>query len=217
MFNLHTHRYTATPKCTELVNHYPWDFDPKPPIYSMGIHPWYIDPVQWQLHLEIVVQHVMDSDCWAVGECGLDKRIAIPFDLQCEVFKAHLKVAEKHQKPVILHLVGAFQELITIKQNMAISVPLIVHGFSKNSQLAHDLVKQGFYLSFGKYLLRNPELKATFLAVPDDRVFLETDTIEESLVEVYTRAAQYRNQSISELELQIQKNVESVFGRCYSK
>jgi TatD DNase family protein len=35
---------------------------------------------------------------------------------------------------------------------------MIIHGFSKKEQLAKQLLDNGFYISFGKYLLRNPEL-----------------------------------------------------------
>ena len=122
-------------------------------------------------------------------------------------------MAEHHQKPVVLHLVGAFQELLSIKKQLKISVPLIVHGFSKNAQLAQELVRHGLYLSFGKYLLRNPDLREAFLTVPEDRIFLETDTLEESIAAVYAQAAHYRNLEISELERQIQRNVAQVFGK----
>lgn len=212
MFNLHTHHYTATPNVTELVNQYPWEFDPAAVVYSMGIHPWFIDALQWPLHLEIVEKHLIKSSCLAIGECGLDKRIEVPFELQMQVFEAHLILAEQYQKPVVLHLVGAFQELIALKKKLDITVPLIVHGFSKNAQLAQELVKHGFYLSFGKYLLRNPELQSAFLAVPDNRIFLETDTMEESISDVYAKAAEYRNLEVSELERRIERNRVEVFG-----
>ena len=212
MFNLHTHRYTSASHCVELVNVYPWELNSIPPVYSMGIHPWFIDATLWPLHLEIVEQYLSKSECWAIGECGLDKRIDVPFETQLQVFEAHLKLAEKYQKPVIIHLVGAFQELIALKQNLGITVPLIVHGFSKNGQLAKDLVKHGFYLSFGKYLMRNPELKDAFLAVPESQIFLETDSMEVSIEEVYALAANYRRQEVRELTIQIQRNVAKVFG-----
>ena len=212
MFNLHTHRYTNSPLGVELVNEYPWAFEVKSPVYSIGIHPWYIDEKKWPEHLDVVAHHLTQKGCWAIGECGLDKRIEVPFDLQCDVFKAHLLLAEQHQKPVVLHLVGAFQELLSIKKQLKISVPLIVHGFSKNAQLAQELVRHGLYLSFGKYLLRNPDLREAFLAVPEDRIFLETDTLEESIAAVYAQAAHYRNLEVSELERQIERNVAHVFG-----
>jgi TatD DNase family protein len=74
------------------------------------------------------------------------------------------------------------------------------------------MIDNGFYLSFGKYLLRNPELKEVFLSVPNDRFFLETDTIEETLEEVYTLAAQYKGISIEALQMQVDNNWKELFG-----
>ena len=147
----------------------------------------------------------------AVGECGLDKRIETPIDLQVSVFEKQLQLAEKYKKPVVIHCVAAFQEVIEVKKRLGISVPMIIHGFSKNSALAKQLLDSGFYLSFGKYLLRNAELESVFINVPNDRFFLETDTIEEGIREVYALAAKYRNIELEELKQIIERNFDSVF------
>lgn len=212
-FNLHTHKYTKSNTIFELVNQYPWEFDATIPNYSIGIHPWYIDEQRLENDLRIIDEKMAKDSCLALGECGLDKRIEIPLSLQISVFEKQIALAEKHQKPVILHLVGAFQELITIKKKLKISIPIIIHGFSKNAEIAKQLLDNGFYLSFGKYLLWNPELKIVFQSVPDDRFFLETDTIDESLEAVYDLAAKYKDISLENLQKQIEKNFKIVFKK----
>jgi len=122
-----------------------------------------------------------------------------------------LALAEKYQKPVILHCVAAFQEIVETKKRMKLSVPMVIHGFSKNQQTAKQLLDNGFYLSFGKYLLRNPELESVFKSVPNDRFFLETDTIEENIADVYALAATYKNMQIEHLQQQIKVNFKTVF------
>ncbi|MBA4135506.1 MAG: hydrolase TatD, partial [Flavobacterium sp.] len=92
-----------------------------------------------------------------------------------------------------------------------ITVPIILHGFSKNEPTAKQMIDNGFYLSFGKYLLRNPELKQVFLSVPNDRFFLETDTIEETLEGVYTLAAHYKGLTVEALQKQVGTNWDTVF------
>ncbi len=212
-FNLHTHKFTKSNSILELVNQYPWEFDATIPNYSIGIHPWYIDEQRLASDLQIIDEKLASESCLALGECGLDKRIEIPLSLQISVFEKQITLAEKHQKPLILHLVGAFQELIAIKKKLKISVPIIIHGFSKNTETAKQLLDNGFYLSFGKYLLRNPELKIVFQSVPDDRFFLETDTIDESLEEVYDLAAKYKDISLENLQKQVEKNFKIVFKK----
>jgi TatD DNase family protein len=210
-FNLHTHKFTNNSDVLELVNQYPWEFDATIPKYSIGIHPWYIDEDRLESDLKIIDEKLQLKECLALGECGLDKRIEVPMQLQIEVFEKQIALAEKHQKPLVLHLVAAFQELIEIKNRLKISVPIIIHGFSKNEQVANELIKNGFYLSFGKYLLRNPELESVFKSVPNDKFFLETDTIDESLEEVYQLAAKYKNVKIEDIFEIVNSNFKKVF------
>lgn len=210
LYNLHTHSYTANPNVFEVVNRYPYEAV-NVPHYSTGIHPWHIDVAKASEHLNIIEQRLQDPACLALGECGLDKRIEIPLDIQAEIFEKQLLLAKKYQKPVILHLVAAFQELVEIKKRLAVEVPMIVHGFSKNAQVARQLLDNGFYLSFGKYLLRNPELSEVFAAVPQDRFFLETDTIEEGIEQVYAKAALARNMNMEALTEIVGNNFKSVF------
>jgi TatD DNase family protein len=211
--NLHTHKFTNQPDVLELVNQYPQEFDTAIPFYSIGIHPWYIVEERLDADLEIIESKLKEPNCLAVGECGLDKRIEIPFELQQSVFEKQLALAEKYRKPVVIHCVAAFQEIIEIKIRLNISVPMLIHGFSKNERTAKQLIDNGFYLSFGKYLLRNPELESVFQSIPNDRFFLETDTIEEGIREVYTLAAKFRNMEVEEMKQQIDKNYKTVFNK----
>ena len=210
-FNLHTHKFTNNSDVLELVNQYPWEFDAAIPNYSVGIHPWYIDENRLESDLKTIDEKLQLKECLALGECGLDKRIEVPLSLQIEVFEKQIALAEKHQKPLVLHLVAAFQELIEIKNRLKISVPIIIHGFSKNEQVANELIKNGFYLSFGKYLLRNPELESVFKSVPNDKFFLETDTIDENLEEVYQLAAKYKSIKIEDVVEIVNSNFKTVF------
>ena len=199
----------------ELVNQYPWEFDDKIPQYSIGIHPWYIKEERLESDLKTIAGKLQLEQCMALGECGLDKRIDVPISLQIEVFEKQIALAEQYQKPLVLHLVAAFDELIEIKKRLKISVPIIIHGFSKNKQVAKQLIDNGLYLSFGKYLLQSrsfgTELKEVFQAVPNDKFFLETDTIEETLEEVYSLAADYKGMTLVEMQTQVQQNWNSVF------
>jgi TatD DNase family protein len=210
LYNLHTHSASGNPDVFEILNRYPYEAIDVP-YFSTGIHPWYIDEVKIEEHLAIIEQRLQLDNCLALGECGLDKRIEIPFNVQVKVFERQLLLAKQYQKPVILHLVAAFQELIQIKNMLQPGVPMIVHGYSKNAQQANQLLDNGFYLSFGKYLLRNPELGEVFAGVPQDRLFLETDTIEEGIAEVYAKAALARNVDMEELKNNVAENFKNIF------
>ncbi|WGK94299.1 MULTISPECIES: TatD family hydrolase [Flavobacterium] len=211
-FNLHTHIYTNQDDVLELVNQYPQEFTDTIPNYSIGIHPWFIVEDRIEADLAIIESKLKESSCLAVGECGLDKRIEIPFALQQTVFERQLLLAEQYQKSVVIHCVAAFQELIAIKKALKISVPFLIHGFSKNEQVAKELLANGCYLSFGKYLLRMPQLESVFCAMPNDQFFLETDTDEQTIQEVYDLAAQYKGLSVAQIQELVNANFRKVFG-----
>ena len=210
-FNLHTHQSANDSNVLELVNQYPWEFYVSIPNYSVGIHPWHINLDRLEEDLQVIESKLREKQCLAVGECGLDKRIEIPMETQMEVFEKQLHLAEKYKKPVVLHCVAAYQEVIEARKRLSISVPMIIHGFSKNEQVAQSLLDNGFYLSFGKYLLRNPELEPVFKMVPDSRFFLETDMIEESIYDVYNVAAKYKGISVGQLQEIVDLNFKTVF------
>lgn len=210
--NLHTHQFSNLSDVMEVVNQYPWEFDASVPNYSIGIHPWYIDENRLETDLEIIREKLQLTDCLALGECGLDKRIEIPLDLQISVFKQQLKIVKLTNKPVVLHCVAAYDEVIAIKKEMKIENPMIIHGFSKNEQVAQSLLKNGFYLSFGKYLLSNKDLEKVLTFAPENQILLETDTIEESIYQVYEKAAAIKGISVEEMKAIVFANFSRIFS-----
>ncbi|MCU4188797.1 TatD family hydrolase [Flavobacterium sp. HXWNR29] len=210
--NLHTHKFSNLSDVIEVVNQYPWEFDASIPNYSIGIHPWYIDENRLESDLEIIKEKLQLSECLALGECGLDKRIEIPLDLQISVFKKQLEIVRLTNKPIVLHCVAAYDEVIAIKKEMKIENSMIIHGFSKNEQVAKTLLDNGFYLSFGKYLLRNQDLEKVFTFAPENQILLETDTIEESIYEVYEKAASIKGISVEEMKTIVFTNFSRIFS-----
>ena len=210
--NLHTHKFSNLLDVIEVVNQYPWEFNASIPNYSIGIHPWYIDENRLESDLEIIKEKLQLNECLALGECGLDKRIEIPLDLQISVFKKQLEIVRLTNKPIVLHCVAAYDEVITIKKEMKIENPMIIHGFSKNEQVAKSLLNNGFYLSFGKYLLRNPDLEKVFTFAPENQILLETDTIEESIYQVYEKAAAIKGISVEEMKTIVFTNFSTIFS-----
>lgn len=209
-YNIHTHNFSNNKNVVELVNQYPKEVDVTLPSFTVGIHPWHANEDTFLKELSIIEQFIHLPNFMAVGECGLDKRIETPIDIQKKILIPQLLLAEKHKKPVILHCVAAYQEIIEIKRDLKLSIPMVIHGFSKNIQVAESLLKNGFYLSFGKYLLLNPELENTLKTVPLQQLFLETDMIDQTIFEVYSKAERVLN---TNLEPIIEENYNRVFNQ----
>lgn len=168
---------------------------------SLGIHPWHIQPdfsVQWQ-GLQQLARHPQVK---LIGECGLDKLRGPALNVQEQIFGAQLMLAQEVEKPVIIHCVKAFDELMAMKNRIKMNVPMVVHGFAKSPQLAAQLNKQGFWLSFGASILNNNSLAATALA-QSNRFLLETDNSRVSIAEIYRQAAKIKNCTLNELKARI--------------
>lgn len=209
-FDIHTHQFTNQAHVVEIVNQYPDEPFQDYPAYSIGIHPWRIDANNLNKELHLIEKLLLTPNCKAIGECGLDKRIETSIDVQKKVLIPQLLLAEKYKKPVILHCVAAYQEIIRIKKELKLTIPLIIHGFSKNAQVAKSLWSNGFYLSFGKYLLLNPELSNVLKTVPVEQIFLETDTMEQTIFDVYSKAENILNRNVKDL---ITENYNRVFNQ----
>ncbi len=178
-------------------------------LFSAGFHPQYFTKDlqdQWKW-LAGVGEHPL---CAAIGECGLDGRY--PDDsFQAEVLDRHIQLANELRKPLIIHCVRRFSQLPVFKKKA--SVPMIIHGFNKKQSVADELRRHDFYLSFGKSLLQNVNLQRVLQDYPLERIFLESDTEEGILHDLYRKASMLKG--ISEIALinQIENNLKAVMPR----
>lgn len=109
-----------------------------------------------------------DPQFVAIGECGLDSHSSTPPDLQLKAFRAALQVADELHKPVIIHCVKCWNQVISeVKGHEG---PFIIHGFRKGPVLARQLLDAGFSLSLGLHY--HPEV---IKIIPEDRLYRETD------------------------------------------
>ncbi|MDZ7934269.1 MAG: TatD family hydrolase [Emticicia sp.] len=99
-----------------------------------------------------------------------------PLPLQEEIFIKQIRIAEEVKKPIIIHCVKCFNELISIKKIIRPKVPMIVHGFNNNLTIAQMLLERGFYISLGAAILQENSNAAQLLTqIPLEKLFLETD------------------------------------------
>jgi TatD DNase family protein len=158
--------------------------------YSAGLHPWHIGLVNPEECLESIELATSQENMIAVGECGLDRSVTGSFAMQEFYFRKQIEIAQKHSKPLIIHCVRAFPELMKIKKETKSDIPWIIHGFQGNRQTALQLIRHDFYFSVGQSLLSNQFKSDIINLIPSNRLFLETDDKEISMTEIYLLAAQ---------------------------
>lgn len=176
-----------------------------PNICSLGLHPWFVQGSSWEdawINLKALANL---SQVVVIGECGLDRNIDLPLELQIAIFKKHIELAEELQKPLVIHCVRAFAELIALKKDAKSSIPWIIHGFNKKEEVFQQLLKHDFYFSFGAVILSDlsPVIKA-IATIPNGKFLLETDDRTDITIEqIYNRAATLRQVTIEMLQTQL--------------
>jgi TatD DNase family protein len=153
-----------------------------------------------------------EKRCLAIGECGLDKLSDVNFEIQQEAFIEQIRIANHYKKPLIIHCVKAFNELINCLNLHDNEVPVIVHGFNNNDNIANVLLDHGCYFSFGKALLGYDTNAAKAIKnIGRKNFFLETDDADISIKYIYHKASEILGVDEEILKQQILSNFETIF------
>jgi len=173
MIDIHTHRIKPDEhlsvynlRLNEMFNQ---AFIAKRCLLSIGIHPWDIESITPESVLRIA-ELAAGTNTVAIGECGLDKNIAVPLSVQKQIFETQIELSEQSRKPLIIHCVGRFNELLEMKKYFQPCQQWIVHGFRGKPQLASQLLDGGISLSFGEKFNHQ-----SITITPLECIFTETD------------------------------------------
>ena len=119
-----------------------------------------------------------DGAVRAIGETGVDffRTSVEGRDFQEKSFRAHIQIANKLNKPVMVHDRDAHQEALKILDEEK-AQQVIFHCFSGDKDFAQELVKRGWYLSFaGTCTFKNASnLREALQVTPLENVLVETD------------------------------------------
>ena len=176
-------------------------------LYSAGIHPKDIDEENIENQFKWL-QSVISEKCFAIGECGLDSTVLSSMKLQEDVFLRQIQMANDFNKPIIIHCVRKFYEVISFRKFS--QQPMIIHGFNKKEKVAEDLLKNNFYLSFGKAVLYNLSLQNTVKKIPLDKFFLETDNDNFNIADLYLKVSELKGISLEKIHSQILENLDTL-------
>jgi TatD DNase family protein len=194
-----------------------------PGVYAVvGWHPHEAEVVADPSRIEPLLRH---PRVVAVGECGLDYfRDYAPRDDQLRVFRAQVEIANRVGKPLVIHTRAADDD--TFEVLTAAEVPVVLHCFSSVG-LTDEAIDRGYFFSFaGNVTYRSAQvLRDAAARIPADRILAETDCPYLSpvpqrgkpnrparVMDTLALLAEVRGVPPAELEEQIERNAERVFG-----
>lgn len=184
-------------------------------VMHFGLHPWWVEKYS-RSEIENILDQ-LDRELPMVsglGETGLDffadKRDSTRFEDQRFAFCSQIRLAQKYQKPIVLHIVQAHEEVLRIlTEENANRVPLIIHRFSGNGEQLKSYLRLGAMISFA-------EKKNLMKEVPHSQLLLETDSNAKmhpggwDIRPHYEKSAEIMGLSVGELAQIVAENFERI-------
>ena len=151
---------------------------------AFGLHPWWVashDEGEVMTAVKRLESELGKAQC--LGELGLDflPQFKDKAQLQKEVFRIQLMLNENFRKPLILHVVHAHGEAITVLKGFRHCQGL-VHAFSEGKGVLKQYLDLGFLISVGGAVTRKgyQKLKECLSLIPLDRLVIETDAPDQT-------------------------------------
>ena len=165
----------TTNSMIELCRKYPENCFP-----MMGLHPCDVKKESVEKELLHVEQMLEKEKFIAVGEIGLDLYWdKTTLDIQKEAFENQIKLAKKHQLPIVIHVRESFNEAIEIVEKLNDeNLSGVFHCFTGDVRDAKRITDLGnFYLGIGGVLtFKNAGVDKTIKEIDLKHVMLETDS-----------------------------------------
>jgi TatD DNase family protein len=179
--------------------------------YTIGIHPWFLTAENLEEQVSVVRQYSDNKNITALGEAGFDRLKGPPALLQQKAFEEQVRIAGDVSKPLIIHCVKAWDELLAANRKFRPSTPWLVHGFRGKKELAMQLIAKGMYLSFWFDFILKPESSSLIKNLPTEKIFLETDGSGVDIKNVYRKVASDLDIPEEKLKAIIYSNYNNVF------
>lgn len=198
-------------------------------LYSaIGLHPSSSSDAKDDSYWEILYKYAKNPKVMAIGEMGLDYyRDRAPRDHQKKVFLAQINIAKELGLPIIIHDRDAHGDVLEIvKKEKAGINGGVFHAFSGSTEMAIEVIKEGFYVSIGGVVTYKNAKKLVEVAkeIPLEHIVIETDSPYLTphpfrgkrndpikVKYVAEKIAEIKGISIEEVALQTMKNGKELF------
>lgn len=196
---------------------------------ALGLHPIVVETHQ-DAHLDQLKACILTAGnkLVAIGEIGLDLYRDDPqFDRQQALLDAQLKLAKRHDLPVILHSRRTHDKLTMHLKRADLPRTGVVHGFSGSLQQAQRFIELGYKIGVGGTITypRASKTRDVMAQLPLSSLLLETDAPDmplngfqgqpnrpEQAARVFTTLCELRAESAETLADALLQNTEDLFG-----
>jgi len=145
----------------------------------MGLHPTSVKK-NFEQELALVEDQLGKNKFWGIGEIGIDLYWDKTFFEQQKVaFRHQLKLAKKHELPVVIHSRNAFDEILEIvDQEVDESLKGVFHSFSGSlSNYQHIMSYKSFMVGIGGVVTyKNGGVDKVLKDMNIQSILLETDS-----------------------------------------
>lgn len=201
-----------------------------PALYAaLGLHPIVIEQHRNEdiERLDEIVQTAGDK-LVAIGEIGLDLYREHPhFERQQTILDAQLRLAKRHDLPVILHSRRTHDKLAMHLKRIDLPRKGVVHGFSGSLQQAQRFIALGYKIGVGGTITypRASKTRDVMAQLPLSALLLETDAPDmplngfqgqpnrpEQAARVFATLCELRKETEEAIAGALLENTRSVFG-----
>lgn len=179
--------------------------------YSLGIHPWHLTNEDLEGQMEKVNAFAGHENIIAIGEAGFDRLKGPGLPLQQRAFEEQVEISEQWSKPVFIHCVKGWDDLLAAHKKLKPKQQWIIHGFRGSRELANQLLSKGMYISFWFDFVLRPEASVLVRSLPAERIFLETDGSGVDIGSIYEKVSSDLGISVTDLKKQIYNNFNILF------
>jgi len=143
---------------------------------TAGMHPH--DASEFDSVAAARIEEMLDDPrVVGVGECGLDYfRMHSPVADQIRTLRTHIAWSNESGKPMVVHVRDAWPDVLRVLDEGS-AEHVVIHCFSGDADIARECVSRGYYTSFAGNVTypKNEHLRQSAVAVPIDRLLVETD------------------------------------------
>jgi TatD DNase family protein len=196
-----------------------------------GLHPWWVASVsenECKIAVDLLKKEA--AFCFGIGETGLDFFPKIPIEShprQIRFFKNQIEIAVQSNLPLVLHVVQAHREALSIlDQYSGANLRGVVHAFQADLFTASEYLKRGWTLSFGSRILFHKQkyLTETIRNTPLECMVVESDAPDqpppgmmkgqnhsETILKVAEKISEIKDLTRDEVLIQSKNNLRRIF------